>query len=232
MADRRQVGRPGRHWRLAGWLLLATALATGCNIPSLVYFLAPGDPREAPLLMGLAPQEKGKPVRIAVIAYSGGELRPEFVTAERDLAGRLAQQLFQSFKEEKQAVSIVPGSKIEEFKSEHPGWKDLKEIAKYFKVDYLIYMEIDSLSLYETGSQKTLYYGRANITVSVMNANNPDESPYPKSFNCEYPKSKGPISVDESTPPREFYLAFMNYVAKRLSWYFIPHEKNQEITCE
>jgi len=231
MADTRRR----RRWRLAGWMLVATALAMGCNIPSLVYFLAPGDPREAPLLMGLTPTEKGKPVRIAVIAYSGGELRPEFVTAERDLAGQLSQEIFQSFKEDKQAISIVPGSKVQEFKSENPGWKasmDLKEIARYFKVDYLVYLEIDSMSLYETGSQKTLYYGRANITVSVLNANKPDESPYPKTFNCEYPKSKGPISVDESTPPRAFYLAFMNYVAKRLSWYFVPHETHQEITCD
>ena len=223
-----------RRWRLAGWLFLATALAMGCNLPSLVYFLAPGDPREPPLLMPLTPPEKGKPVRIAVIAYAGGELRPEFVTAERDLTGQLAQQLFQSFKDEKQAVSIVPGSKIQEFKDSHPGWKsmDLKEVAQNFKVDYLIYLEIDSMSLYETGSQNTLYRGRANITATVLNVHKPDESPYPKSFNCVYPQSKGPISVDESTPPRAFYLAFMNYVAKRLSWYFVPHEMNQEITCE
>jgi hypothetical protein len=224
-----------RPWRLAGWLLVAAILGTGCNIPSLMYFLVPGgDPREAPLLMPLTPPDKGKPVKIAVLAYMGMQNRSEFITAERDLEGQLAQQLFQSFKDEKQAVSIVPNSKIQEFKSTHPGWKesDLKEIAQYFKVDYLIYLEIDSISLYETGSQNTLYRGRANITVSVLNANKPDESPYPKSFNCVYPASKGPISVDESTPPRGFYLAFMNYMAKRLSWYFIPHEMNQEITCE
>jgi len=224
------------RWRLAGWLVLAAALAMGCNLASLSYFLFPGgDLRQAPELATLAPLEKGKPVKVAVIAYSSGPVGSEFITAERDLAGQLSQQLFQSFKEDKQAISVVPGSKIQEFKSDHPGWKEamgLKEMAQYLKVDYLIYLEIDSMSLYETGSQKTLYYGRTNITVSVLNANKPDESPYPKTFSCEYPKSKGPISVDESTPPRAFYMAFTSFVAKRLSWYFIPHEINQDITCE
>jgi hypothetical protein len=223
------------RWRLAVWLTLAAALATGCNLAALTYFLYPGGDTRQPPEMALTPPEKGKPVKIAVIAYSSGSVSSEFVTAERDLAGQLSQQLFQSFKDNKQAVSVVPGSKVQEFKNDHPGWKQsmgLKEMAQYFKIDYLIYLEIDSMSLYETGSQKTLYYGRTNITVSVLNANKPDESPYPKTFACEYPKSKGPISVDESTPPRAFYMAFMNYVAKRLSWYFIPHEIDQDITCE
>ena len=128
----------------------------------------------------------------------------------------------------------VTNRRYKEFKNDHPGWNSLglKEMAKHFKVDYLIYLEIDSMSLYETGSQKTLYYGRTNITASVLNANKPDESPNPKTFTCEYPKSKGPISVDESTPPRAFYMAFMNFIAKRLSWYFAPHEIKQDITCE
>src|SRR5262249_6332060 len=146
---------------------------------SLAWFLYPGgDMRQDPELAKLTPQEKGKPVKIAVIAYSSGPVSSEFVTAERDLAGQLSQQLFQSFKDDKQAVSVVPGSKIQEFKDDHPGWKrsmGLKEIAQYFKVDYLIYLEIDSLSLYETGSQKTLFYGRTNITVSVLDVNKPDE---------------------------------------------------------
>src|SRR5947209_1447820 len=125
------MARTAERWRLAGWLALAAALATGCNLASLSYFLFPGGDMRQP---------------------------PEFTTAERDLAGQLSQQLFQSFKDEKQAVSVIPGSKMQEFKSDHPGWKqsmDLKEIAQYFKVDYLIYLEIDSMSLYETGSQKT-----------------------------------------------------------------------------
>jgi hypothetical protein len=225
-----------KRWRLAGWLVLAAALAMGCNIPSLLYFLYPGgDLKQPPELVTLTPVEKGKQVKIAVISYSSLPLTSEFATIDRDLAGQLSQQIFQNFKDSKQGIFVVPTSKVQEFKSDHPGWKQsmgLKEIAQYFKVDYLIYLEIDSMSLYEIGSQKTLYYGRTNITVSVLNTSKPDESPYPKSFNCEYPKSKGPISVDDSTPPRAFYMAFLNFVSKRLSWYFIPHEIDQDITCE
>jgi len=233
MAD---MGRLGRRWRLAAWMILATVLAMGCNIPSLVYFLAPSDPREAPMLMGLTPPEKGKPVRIAVLAYSGGETDPDLVTLERDLESQLSQQLFRDFKENKQAVSIIPTGKVQEFKNNNPGWKrsmDLKEIAQYFKVDYLIYLEVDSISLYQTGSSRMLFQGRANILVSLLNARKPDESPQPKTFACMYPSaSKAPIPNDQSTSPRAFYMAFIEYMGKRLAWYFIPHEINQDITCE
>ena len=97
------MARTASRWRLAGWLVLAAALATGCNIPSLLYFLYPGgDLRDPPELATLAPVEKGKPVKVAVIAYSSLPLSPEFVTADRDLAAQLSQQIFQSFKENKQ----------------------------------------------------------------------------------------------------------------------------------
>jgi hypothetical protein len=225
-----------RRLRLAGWMVLAAALGMGCSLSSLPYFLSAGDSREAPMLMGLTPPEKGKPVRVAVMAYQGGVADSDLVTVERDLESQLSQQLFRDFKENKQAVSIVPTGKVQEFKNNNPGWKrsmDLKEIAQYFKVDYLIYLEVDSISLYQTGSARMLFQGRANITVSLLNARSPDESPSPKTFACMYPSaSKAPIPVDPSTSPRAFYMAFVEYMGKRLAWYFIPHEINQDITCE
>ena len=60
------------RWRLAGWLVLAAALAMGCNLASLSYFLFPGgDLRQAPELATLAPLEKGKPVK--VLKVHGGK---------------------------------------------------------------------------------------------------------------------------------------------------------------
>ena len=223
-----------RRWRLAGLLALAAALATGCNLPALIYFMVPHeDPREKPQLIALEPQEKGKDLRVVILAYSGIETRPEFITADRDLTSMLTQQLQESFKEDSKRVKIVPVAKVQEYKNNHPDWHtDPAQIGKHFGADYVITLEIGSLSLYETGSQGTLYRGRANIEVAVINMRKPDESPNPMPYACEYPRSKGPIPVDGTTSPRMFYMSFMKYVAKQLSWYFVPHEIDKDITCE
>jgi hypothetical protein len=219
-----------RRWRLSGLLVLAAALTTGCNLPALIYFLSPhGDPREKPELMALEAEEKGKDARVVILAYSGIETRPEFITADRDLTALLTQELQQSFKEDQKRVKIVPAAKVQEFKNNHPDWHtDLVQVGKHFGADYVIYLEIGSLSMYETGNQ--IYHGRADIEVSVVNMRTPDESPSPVQLSCEYPKVKT-MPVDD-TPPRTFYMLFMKYVAKHLSWYFIPHEAGQDITCE
>jgi hypothetical protein len=217
-----------RRWRLAGLLALAAALTTGCNLPALIYFLSPhGDPRTPPKLLALEPGEKGKEPKVVILTYSGIETRPEFITADRDLTTLLTQEIQQSFKEDKKPLKIVPSAKVQEFKNNHPDWHaDLAQVGKHFAADYVIYLEINSLSMYEAGNQ--LYHGRANIEVSVLNTRKPDESPSPVDLSCEYPRSSEPIQVTDM-PPRNFYLLFMKYVSKRLSWYFVPHETRDDI---
>jgi hypothetical protein len=223
-----------RRWRLAGLLVLAAALATGCNLPAMIYFLVPhGDPREGPQLIALEPEERGKEIRVVILANSGIETRPEFITADRDLTSLLSQQLQQSFKDDNKKLKIPPAAKVQEFKNNHPDWHmDLAQVGKHFAADYVISLEIGSLSLYENGSQGTLYLGRANVEVAVLNMHKPDESPEPLPFSCKYPRSRGPIPVDGTTSPRMFYMAFMKYVAKQLSWYFVPHEIDKEFDKE
>jgi hypothetical protein len=223
-----------RRWRLTGLLVLAAALASACNLPAMIYFMVPhGDPREKPELLALEQKEKGKEAKVVILAYSGIETRPEFITADRDLVALLTQQLQQNFKEDNKKVKIVPPAKVQEFKNNHPDWQtDLTRVGKHFGADYVISVEIGSLTMYETGSQDTLYYGRASMEVSVLDMSKPDESPSPMLFTCEYPKSRGPIPVDGSTPVRGFYMAFMKHIAKHLSWYFVPHEIEQDIASD
>ena len=51
------------------------------------------------------------------------------------------------------------------FKNQHPAWKDLDtdEIGKELHADYVIYIEIEDLSLYQKSSFNTLLQGRARV---------------------------------------------------------------------
>jgi hypothetical protein len=217
-----------RRWRLAGLLALAAALATGCNLPSLIYFLSPhGDPRDPPTLMALEPADKEKEPRVVILAYSGIETRPEFITADRDLTTLLTQELQQYFKENQKRLKIVPAAKVQDYKSNHPDWQtDLAQVGKHFGADYVIFLEIGSLGMYETGND--FYHGRAEIEVSVLNMRKMDESPNPVPLSCDYPRPNEPSPVSDM-PPRVFYMQFMKYVAQRVSWCFLPHEMKNDM---
>src|SRR5438270_7966363 len=149
-----------RAWAGVVFVLLG-ALGTGCNIGALPYFLGVGDDSRQPGDMRLA-REDGKEVKVAVLVYSGVETRPEFITTDRELSGALTRQLQQSCERNKEKVSFVAPSKIQEFKNNHPDWHTMKldEIGERFKADYVIYLELESMSLYEKGSANQLYHGR------------------------------------------------------------------------
>ena len=110
----------------------------------------------------------------------------------------------------------------EEYKSKHSDWaeRDPAEIGKHFKADYVIYLEINSLGIYELGSGGTLYRGRADINISLLDLKNPDESQPSRNFTCQYPKESRMQVTSTDQSPMEFRQSFLDYVGKRISWKF------------
>jgi hypothetical protein len=103
-------------------------------------------------------------------------------------------------------------------------------VGQHFKADYVIYIEINKLSLFERGSDMQLLRGRADLLVSVVDLKNSDETPDSRDFTCVYPSdSKGAIDVSLENTPAQFRQAFLGYVARRLSYYFAPHPKRERM---
>lgn len=229
-----------RHRRLIALLLVAGALATGCNILQVPFFLMNGpDPLQPPECMKLEPAEKSrdKIVRVVLMASAPGEIRPEYLRVDRQLCDAVSKKLQEYFKETKEyKVDILPSSKMDRFKDDHPDWRtwELADIGKHFskqrKVDYVIDFEISSISFYEDHA-KQLYRGRTAITTTLVCMNKLDDGPQRKEFTCEYPVSRGPVPVDGTNLP-QFRAEFLDFVAKRLTWYFVPHPLSHDITCD
>jgi hypothetical protein len=183
--------------------------------------------------MALVPEKKkNTELKIMVLAYSAMDPSTEFVTADRELQSSLSRQLLQLAKKNEQKVALISPTKVQEYKNAHPDWHTsrIQDIGRQFDADYVIYLEIESMSLYEKGGFNQLYRGRAEIGITLVNMQKPDMDPVEKHFSCEYPKTRGPVPVDEMNA-RQFYLSFMESVTKRLSWYFVPHE-SQEDYCD
>jgi hypothetical protein len=223
---------PSRHWRLAG-LLLAAAVCTGCNMLSLPFFLMMGmNPKHEPPCR-LASADKNKEVKVVILAYSGLQTQTEFLRVDRELTSRLARQLQQGFKENKEKVTLVSARQVEKYKDEHPNWhaKDLVEIGEHFDADYVIDLDIASLTLYEPGSANQLYRGRAAIAVCVVDVHKPDDDPlFKKPYTCEYPKT-GAVPAGDGSGPK-FRDTFLDHVAKELSWFFTAHPVDSDLSME
>src|SRR5947208_14203691 len=139
----------------------------------------------------------------------------------------LASQLEKLDKENKENVTLINPSKVEEYMRENPDWNsthlDLPAIGKHFKADYVIYLEIGSLSLYQPDTFGTFYRGLANVTVSLVDVNKPDDYTLGSreiSF-CYPPEAQGgSMAVDSDTPPQMFKQKFIEALGQRLSWMF------------
>ncbi len=217
---------------LAG--LFLASLAAGCNVLTLPFFIFGPEPKIPAVYKSLADEKKDRELKVAVLTYSGLETRPELLSSDRELSRLVGEQLNKWFEYNREKVSVLGARRVEEYKSEHPDWhaRDLERIGRDLGVDYVIYLEVNRLTLYEKGSVNTLYRGRTDISVSLTDVNDPDRSPGVREFSCTFPgDGKAGVPVDDSNP-QQFRQAFLGYVAKRLAWYFTSHPTRVEYASE
>jgi hypothetical protein len=224
-----------RNRFLVGLFLLAT-LVSGCNMMAMPFFLIPGMEPKYDAKCKLASSDKEKTVTAVILASSGLETRPEFIRVDRDLSRLLSQKLQEAFKKNKENVVLVPTSKVERYKDEHPSWHSTapEDIGKYFNADYVINLEIESITLYEPGNGNTLFRGRARISIDVVSVKKAADGPiYNAEYSIEYPKA-GPISAafSDDSNPAQFRLAFLTKVAEELSWRFTSHLVDDDMQIE
>jgi len=203
----------------------AAALSTGCQASTMAYFLFPEAKHEADMKK-IASEDK-KEVKVVILTYNTDlDSGPELVSADRQIAEMVATKLREMCETNGENVTIVNPHKVEEFKATHPDWRNepnLAEVGRQFKADYVIYVEIGKLSMYEEGSKQTLYHGQASLSVHLVDVHKPEDAPLPKQISFVYPDTRGPVPV-EDMQPAEFRQKFLGYLAWRLgrNWTAIP----------
>jgi hypothetical protein len=219
---------------VAGVLALA-GLNAGCDLGSLAYFLSP-EQRTPAKMKNLAVEKKSKKdSRVVILTWGGLEMRSELIHADRQLSDMLAKQLVELAEESDERLTIIPSRKVDDYKNSHPNWRefDQAQIGRHFDADYVIYLEINSLSLYEPQSNGQLFRGRTQMTVSLVDVRHPDDSPQQEAFSATYPsEARGPVPVDLDTNPMAFRQNFLLHVAKTLATYFVHYPKRETYFTE
>jgi hypothetical protein len=219
--------------RLLAAALVLTLAGIGCNPLTGMYFLMFGVDNKVPPEFPLATPDRE--VRVMVLAYSSPDVRTELVGIDRQIGTAIVRDLDRRCKYNKERVAITPIHLVEKFKSENPNWRGMgpAEIGHYFDVDYVIDMEIVNLSLYEQGSQRTLYKGRCKIDLAVLDLHKPNDGPvYKVSFSSEYPRTRGPIPVADDNNLEKFRDQFVSRIATDICWKFTTHLSQEEYQCD
>jgi hypothetical protein len=217
--------------RLAGLLFAAAVIGTGCNPLLLPFFLCPSlTPKQEPKLGNLkAPPNKEEAV-VLIITSAPTETGVDFAKIDRDLSSAVGRHLKKACEENKEKIRIVPSKNVERFKDDHPDWiaLDKATLGRRFSADYVICFEIESISLYEPGSNNLMLHGQVNIDISLLNMQNPEDEPVRTQFVSEYPtKARGPIQADDRNL-QEFRESFLESIAKQLAWHFTAHQMRDE----
>lgn len=211
-------------------LFLGTCVLAGCgDMGTLAYFLTPEQPVEAKI-KHLASDNPKKEPRVLIIAYGGCETRRECQHADRTLCEILTKQLKALAQTNKERISFVSPGKVEEYKNNNPNWRSssLVELGRKLAADYVIYLDINSLSLFEPNSMNQMLRGVANVSVQLHDVRNPDESPNTQTIICRYPDDlHGPESVSADLQVFQFRQIFLDQVATKLAHCFSRYPRNE-----
>lgn len=211
-----------RRWSWFGLGLLA--IVSGCNISALPYFLAGHDPRDEAKWHSLVSKNKDAQVQVAVLVASNLDVREQLAKVDRELAQKFVTRLNALCQANEEKVHVLAVNKVQHYLDQHPGWDrplDLVKIGKELGVKYVIYLELNKLTLYEPKSEM-FYNGETDIEITLVNAHkDADDIPDKMEFHEQYPST--PIPTFDDPNPLAFREKFINHIAERLTWLFTEH---------
>jgi hypothetical protein len=212
-------------WRWVVLILGPLVLGIGCNpISTMGFLLNPfADTKIPPECKLAAPNKEVTVVILTTFGY--GEVRPEFLTMDRELSECLAQQMRKRFEENRDKVVIVPHSQVRTYlaKNHNDPLLAKKQIGKHFHADYVINVEINKLGLYEPRSFSMLLHGTAEVAVTVLDVKQPEGEGtiFERTFSGQFPEDHVQQVSDISMAV--FRGQFLDYVADKLTRYFAAY---------
>lgn len=187
--------------------LLAVILPlSGCNYIILAGYLIGGPPSIEPDFDAMLNKSMtDKEVTVAVVCYAPDTIRWNFERIDKEL------EKYVSYRLASHKIQVVNPDQVRAWLDENPDWDKPEEIGAQFDTTYVIYIDLQSYSLYEKGSA-ILYKGRSEAIVSVFEMNGEEgDKIYTKEITSEYP-IHAPRSTSEVT-----YSTFKQEYLSRLS---------------
>lgn len=230
--------KTGKWARRVVWGTLAAIMAIGCSPLQLAGFIfgrSEKIPAQYPLTFAKDGPKKDKDeVVVLLLPYLKPGTSPEFITADRELAEKIAKILPDMTKENKDKLKyrVISPTQVDKFKITNPHWKQMTagEIGEKLKADFVLEIEMAQMRLYQpnTPISEKIYEGRAEISVNIyeIGTNNSElKDQYPLSFS--YPKGM-PRSATAITE-RQFRQQYIDNLALAITQMHVEHQATDNI---
>src|SRR5262249_58457071 len=158
-ARRGNAAGRNRAWWLAASLLTLAVAGLGCSPITTLSFLMQGmSPNNIEPACPLTLPGKEAKVVIICAHEDSTAVALELRDADQALARLLAAMLAQRYKENGDKVKIVPVSKVDAYLRDHATWvtQSKQELGKHFDADFLVFLELGPMTMYEPGSRGSL----------------------------------------------------------------------------
>lgn len=197
----------------------------GCNPASLGYFLFRGDQKAPAEAKAFEPVKDRREVTVAILVNSPANSL-EFAGLDRDIVSTLSRVFAEQSKDKKPLIKVIEATKLDRYKAQHPGWRSMSaaDIGKELGADYALEMTITGFDLYEKGTGRLMYMGRA--TADVVAYETAGGTEFTRYF-VEAPIESRP-SAD--MPAAQYKSMLIQRLALRMSWKHIPHVTDQRIS--
>lgn len=209
--------------KVAVWVGFVVMLGVGCNPISTAYFLFRGDSKVKPEY-ALVPKDGKKEVTVAILVAAQNPPM-EFAAVDRELSVAIGRRLHDQTKDGKCPIKAVEMAKLDRLKAANPEWRSLSatEIGKQLGADYVLDLTLASIGLYEPGSGKLMYQGRATIEATVYDVAAGQE-------NAHYFANP----VMDSRPSDSMLMAqyktmLLSRLADEVTWKHVAHANDQQI---
>jgi len=228
MTNRERTARSDNRWRWTAIILAVVVSGLGCNPGTMLNFMAlQFSEDKLPPACELKTSKKEVTVVMNTF-FAKVQVRPELLGADSDLNKRIARHLQLRYQANRDAIKIIADAPSKQFGQ--PGnalFTSSKEKGKESDADYVINLEINSLSLKKEKSWDQFFEGNVDIHISVTKTEDGDLPIWEKDYRLSYPET-GPIYATDITPAK-FKTDFFEHIAKEISRFFARYPRGERM---
>jgi hypothetical protein len=186
------VGRTQcRNAALAGLLALVALGACGCHW-LYAYFAAPRHPKET-----IKAEYALKAERLVIVTYAGAEILFNDATAPLEVSYDITNEILRSLSQS--VKTIIRPEQVVHWQESTLEWPNMSlvDIAKTFKADTILYIELERYTLMEDRSAN-LFRGRVRARIQVAETAAPRNPVFEATIETTFPEDR-PVGVLETS---------------------------------
>ena len=198
-------------------LAVTCLVSSGCNPLTIFYFLflLPAPKVDA----ACKALEKQK---VVVMTYASRSAQFEHAGIDNDLAKGVVRELRDNVK----GIKLVDPNEVRQWRDEHSDF-ELADVGRAFKATRVVYIEIESFSLYEQQSTQ-LYRGTAKIRVQVADMDKGGETVWDTILEPQFPGHR-PIPASDMSRDK-FRSIFTKYLTRQIAHNFFDYRPDEDFT--